>query len=334
MKESIRKKCDLLAQNYGIVQNSAKLDFAQTAALGALIYTNKNALAKEADIRANRKLLHAKVSAFSNLAGHTALALLCKMSLSEDSEAYLDKVIAAYDNFKRGTFHSEYEALAASCMADIADPAAYEEIGREAIEILDKMAERHPMLTGPEDSTAAAMLAMTGLDADAVLSEAEECYQFIKNDGFTFSKDALQSVSLILALSPGAAEEKCQYFQKLRHALAKTGSKISGGQMPILAAFIDLGAAPEQIAADIDEACRYLKTQSGFGDWFGVGYRMRVTLASAVVFQAYREEEGVCSVADTANNAMASVITQQIVVDIIMTMIIIAVVVTAASSRT
>ena len=333
MNERIKAKCDLLAENYNVVQSSAKLDFAQAAALGALIYTGKNANAVEQDIRNNRKLLHSKVSAFSNLVGHTNVALLCKMSLSDDPEAYLDKVISAYSNLKRGIFHSEYEALAASCIADNADPSRYEEIGQKAVEILDKMSELHPWLTGAEDSSIAAMLAMTGLDIDATLAEAEECYKEIKNARFTLSKDALQAVSMILALNSKSKEEKCEYFNRLRNELSNTKSEIFGDQLPILAAFVNVNESTEQIAADIDEANRYLKEKSGFGDWFGIGYKMRVTLAAAVVLQAYQDEAGECAIAEAANNAMASIIAQQIVIDIVMTMIIIAVVVSSSSNH-
>ena len=329
MNEKIKEKCDLLAENYQITQNSAKLDHAQAAALGALIYTSRNARAVEENIRSNRKLLHSKVGAFSKLTGYTNIALLCKMALADDAEAYLDKVIAAYDQLKRGVFHSEYEALAASCIADNAEPSRYEEIAGKAIQILHSMSKIHPLLTGAEDSSIAAMLALTNLDIDATLAEAEVCYNTVKNAKLTLSKDALQSVSMILALNPGDTQEKCNRFNELRNALSKTKSEIFGGQLPILAAFADIDADPKQIAADIDEAARYLKGKSGFGDWFGIGYKMRVTLAAAIVLQTYQEKAGTTAVGE----AMASVITQQIVVDIVMTMILIAVVAYTATSN-
>ena len=329
MNEKIKEKCDLLAENYQITQNSAKLDYAQAAALGALIYTNKNVRADESEIRSNRKLLHSKVGVFSKLVGYTNIALLCKMSLADNAEAYLDKVIAAYDQLKHGLFRSEYEALAASCIADNADSGRYEEIGQKTAQILDKMAKAHPLMTGAEDCSIAAMLAMTELDMDAALAEAEACYNAINKAKFTFSKDALQSVGMILALNPGPAEEKCKRFNDLRDALGKTKSEIFGGQLPILAAFVNTGADPEQIAADIDEASRYLKDKSGFGDWFGIGHEMRVTLAAALVLQTYQEEMAAAIVGE----AVASVITQQIVVDIVMTMIIIAVAASTAASK-
>ena len=317
MNEKIKEKCDLLAENYQITQNSAKLDHAQAAALGALIYTSQNEKAAEEDIRSSRKLLHSKTSGFSSLNGYTNLALLCKMSLADDAEVYLDKVIAAYDHLKRGIFHSEYEALAAVCIADSADPSRYEEIGEKTVDIMNRMSKIHPLLTGASDTSVAAMLALTDYDIDEKLAEAEECYELVNKGKFTLSKDALQSVSMILALSSGSVQEKCERFNSLRNALSKTKSEISGEQLPMLAVFAGTEGEPEQIAADIDEACRYLKDKSGFGNWFGVGYKMRVTLAAAVVLQAYQEASGTAG----AGNTVASVITQQIVLDIVMLMV-------------
>ena len=332
MKSELTAKCDLLAANYETTWKSAKLDYVQAAALGALIYTEKNTAACEEDIRKNRKLLSDKVGVFSHLHGYTNVALLCKMSLAKDAGAYLDKVVAAYDSLKRGILHSEYEALAASTFADFAEPAQYEQLGQKTIEVLDKMHALHPMLTGREDTTVAALLALSGLDIDAALAESEACYEALSKE-VRFSKDSLQSVSMILALSGKPAAEKCERFSAIRGALKDTKSAFMPAQLPILAALVDTEVSPEEIANDIDEAARYLKKKSGFGDWFGVGYKMRTTLAAALVMQTYREKNSAASMTAAVNSAVAGVLTEQIIMAIVMMMITIAVVANSSHNK-
>ena len=333
MDEKLRAKCDLLAENYLITQNSAKLDWSQAAGLGALIYTNMNITASESDIRSNRALLKKKVGAFNNLRGYTDLALLCKMSLKSNPEAYLDNVMAAYDNLRFGFFHSEYEALAASSVADFAEPSQYAAVGQKTSEILDVMQKQHPMLTGHEDVSVAALLAMSDMDVEAKLAEADACYEELKHDHFTFAKDALQSVSMILALSDTPVEEKCARFRALRSSLGDAGTHMFACQLPMLAAMVDTDVPVEQVAKDIDEAAKYLKKKKGFGDILGMGHRMRGVLASAIVLQTYQEQADVSAVNAAAGNAAASVVAQQIILAIIMTIIITSVVVSTTSAN-
>ena len=332
MDANLKAKCDLLADNYKITQNAAKLDFSQAAGLGALIYTNMNIRADESVIRSNRKILKHKVGALSNLRGHTNIALLCKMSLKRDPEAYLDNVVSAYKLLNYGVFRSEYEALAAASIVDFVDPSQYQAIAQKTGQILTEMSRNHPMLTGHEDVAVAALFAMSDLDVEAKLAEAEACYENLRHDHFTFAKDALLSVCMILALSEKPIEEKCERFRQLRNAVNSTDIYMFAGQLPMLAAMVDTDATVDQVARDINEASHYLKGKSGFGSILGMGSSMRNVLASAMALQVYQEDAKASAATATAGNVAAGAIAQQIVLAIVMTIIIIAVVSSSNSS--
>jgi hypothetical protein len=318
MDTKLQEKCDLLAENYKVVNKSAKLDFPEAASLGALIYTGANANASEEDIRANRALLKEKVSIINNLRGNVNIALLCKMSLAKDAEAYLDNVIEAYGLIKRGhIYHDEFEALAATAIVDFAEPAKYDEIAQKTQEIIKKMHEVHPILTNTEDTTIAALLAMSDLDIDAKLEEAEKCYEMLKGDHFKLAKDSLQSICMILALNDMPVEEKCARFSAIRQALKDIGDSMTTEHLAILAALVDIEGTPEEIAAEIKEAEKYLKGKSGFGSIFGIGKQLRMVLASAVILQTKNEALGKAGVAQASANALTAVITEQIIMAII-----------------
>lgn len=316
MDVRLKEKCDLLADNYLVTKSSAKLDFDQAAALGALLYTGENAQASEAVIRENRALLKSKVGMFNNLRGYANLSLLCKMATSDDPNAYVDKVLAAYEGLKQNrVFHSEYEALTASCIADLVEPERYSEVALEAQDILKKMRAAHPLLTGREDTTIAALLVISGLDIDATLAEAEECYDNLKDSGFTLEKDSLQSISMVLALSDKPVAEKCNRFRELRKSLKEAGSSVWADQLPIVAALVDFDEPVEKLVSEVHEADEYLKTKKGFHGILGLGPQMRRVLASALVLQVHDEKK--LGNATATTNALTAVLVQTIIVTII-----------------
>ena len=318
MDAKLQAKCDLFAENFKTVKSSAKLDAVEAAGLGALIYTNANAQANEAEIRKNRSLLHDKVSVANNLRGQVSIALLCKMSLVQDPQNYLDKIINAYNLLKQGhMYHDEYEALAATAIVDFAEPAQHEDIAARTQAIIKKMHEVHPILTNTEDTTVAALLAMSDLDIETTLAAAEECYEILKDDHFTWAKDALQSVCMILALSEQPVQEKCKRFHDIRQAIKDSDGYMSADHLAIIAALVDTDASPTQIASEIKEVETYLKGKRGFGGIFGIGKQMRLVFSAAIILQAKNEEMGRAGIAQAASNALATVITEQIIMAII-----------------
>lgn len=125
MNDVLKLKCDLIEKNYKACRSGAKASMSQAVSLAALIYTAKNKLATEEEIRANRAILKEKTGAFSNLRGLTNLALLAKMSEQEDPGKFIENVIAAYDEIKGKVIRSEFHALAAQVIAENVDPENY-----------------------------------------------------------------------------------------------------------------------------------------------------------------------------------------------------------------
>ena len=81
----------------------------------------------------------------------------------------------------------------------------------------------HPFLTSGEDSIYAAMLALSEQSEEDIVDEAENCYRLLKPE--FFSGNAVQSLSLVLTLCEGSAEEKCNAVMELFRELKARGYK-------------------------------------------------------------------------------------------------------------
>lgn len=313
MNDVLQTKCELLASNYVTVQKSGKLEFGEAATLGAFLLTAQNAVANEEKIRACRKILKSKVGIFSNLRGFTNIALLSRMSNEADPEGYLDRVLAAYDHFgKNEIIRTEYLVLAAMCLVDAAEPARYDEIVSEADIIVDKMVSQHPMLSGQNNSAIAALVALTDIDPDEFLANAEACFQAVRADHPLMSGTALQIASQAMAFSSKSVEEKVARYLGLNDALADAGHKIGGYERAILAAFTDIDANINEVVAQIGEADEFLKHKKGFG-MLGVGQQMRRLYAAALVLQTYDKPDADDGVAATVGSAVTATIIHTII---------------------
>ena len=321
MDAKLEKKVDLLAQNYILVRNAAKLDWGQSVCLGALMFTQRDRLAEESRIRSCRKLLKSKVSYVSNFRGLTSLALLCKMSMQNNPDAYLNDLMEAYKALTADKIlRSESLVYAAEAMAEGVDKDRYEEVAKGAWDALAKMKFAHPFLTSQDDTAIATLLVMSGLDIDTVLANADEIYNRMKDSGFKFNKNALQSISLILALSDKPVEEKCQKFTELRKALKDARHGLGGNEVVLLAAFVNSDMPIETIVEEISAVDDALKGKKGFGNILGCGYEMRRLFAAALVLQAHEENE--VGTVTSQVNALTTIIVQQVITLIILLVVI------------
>ena len=320
-------KCDLLAANYHVVKKSAKLDNTLVQGLGAMMFTQYDCEAVESEIRDCRAIMKSKTGFFSNFNGYTRLALLCKMSLAENAEAYLDAVMSVYENLKQAhVFHSESEVLASSSIVDMVDPAYYQDAIDATLQVFEIMRDQHPLLTTRRDMSLAALLGVSGLDVNPLLDDAEECYQIIRKQSLVLTGEAVQSISAILALHPGSPAEKCERFMQLRNGLKAAGSRLNSEHAPLIAAFVGTSMSADEIIAEVHEADVYLKDKPGFGA-FGLGAQMRRTMAGAMVLKAHEEEigaNGTSSMVDAITTATVQEVIQQIVTTIIITSAVIA----------
>jgi hypothetical protein len=184
-----------------------------------------------------------------------------------------------YDLLKNNFFTSAYLPIAAMIIAEQVSLDDYLRIAQRTRHIYDLMKTNHPFLTSAEDSVFAAMLALSSYSDEHIVAEAEGCYKLLKNE--FFSRNAVQSLSHVLALCPGTPTEKFQRTMNLYHGLRTNGCKYSGdyelANLGVLASI-----QSDTIIQDMADVDYFLSRQRGYG-LLGLGRKQRLMHAGMLV---------------------------------------------------
>lgn len=312
MQEKLKKTIDLFIANKERVQGAFKWDSGYMHPLCSLMYT---AVGEEINIdkmKEAEQLIKNKTGMFSEFRGSTRMAMMAQMSLADDMGAYFDSVKNVYEKLNaKKWFSSEYRIVAAMVIAqNEKDANKYDELVEKTNNLMERMRENHPWLTGEEDTGFAALLAVSDLEADYVVTEMEKCYQLLKDSKKFDSANGMQSLSHILSLELGNSEEKCNRVISIYDGLKARKKKY--GQTYELSTIGGLALSDvevNELVEQIDEVDDYLKTQKGFGA-LGIGGAQRLMYASMLVMQQYTTKENAME-ASALTGIVAIIIAQE-----------------------
>lgn len=279
MRETVINNCKLLVENKEVLN---KTFFGNYEILNIAAACQLTCDGKKVDkdmLKRTNAILKDNTGVFSTLRGFVKIPLISNMLVSGEPEAYVEKVKMAKDYVEKHKFlQSDYHALTADILAKNVNQNEYEKYADAAADIYNRMKKEHPFLTSQEDLPFAMLLAINNADTDAVMKEAENCFNYLKS--YFFSKNSIQSVSHVLALSDKPTEEKCERFLRLLDMLKKAGHKFGKDQgLAVLAALAILDKDDAEIVDDISAADDYLKKCKGFGDFVLGSYRRRMFAA-------------------------------------------------------
>lgn len=285
MRGSLSALCGSFIENRDVFQSAFRMENSCLYPVCAAVFTDKRKKADAERLRECRDLLKGRTGVFSNFRSTAKLVMVAMMAVDSDPEGKLDKALRVYEALKEHFWGSQYLPVAAMFMADVVDPAQYDEAAARTRQIYDLMKKEHPLLTSGEDSVFAAMLALSRLTDEQVVSETETCYRLLKAK--FFSGNAVQSLSHVLALSEGKAEEKCRaaigLFQDLKERGYKYGTDYELATLGVLAMLpVDQSA----VMTDVMEADDFLSGQKGYG-FFGLGRKQRLMHAGMLVTSDY-----------------------------------------------
>ena len=318
MNESLHQKCELLAENYTLIAKDFKWDLDIMCIVAALSYTNSHRKADTAGMKACREILAKKEGIFSDLRSTTELALLSKMAVDNNPEAYLDEVTGVYKKITKGKiFTSSFMVLSALIICDQHKVGQADDIIKKTKTILKKMEKKHPILTGNEDIPMATIMALHSEDDDKMIEEMEECFDILKRK-FPFHKDSVQGLCQVLSLSGKGSEDKCQKIADIYDELKKKGIKYGKStELAALGALVDVNMEPAAIASAISECSDFLKKHKGFGN-LTLGKEYRAMFAAMLVAEEYAPK-GSAGGSGTIAGSIAITIAEEIVMLIIIT---------------
>lgn len=285
MRQSLERICNSFIENRNLLRGRFKWESSYIYPVCANIFCAKSRSVDLEEVAACKALLKSRVGLFSNFRGNLTLPIVSMLASGRSPENRMDQALENYRSLKKYFWGSEYLALSAFLLADMGIGANAEERIARGREIYNRMKKEHPFLTSAEDCVYAVLMAFSELSDEALVADMEACYQLIKKR--FRSGNAAQSVSHVLALSPGTPEEKTERLFQLYEKLRADGRKYGKHyELSTLAAVSVLNGEADQIVRDILDADAFLARQKGYGFW-GVGKATRLMHASMLVSDDY-----------------------------------------------
>ena len=302
MDAALQNMCERFIENRDRVKAAFKWDSSLIYPACANLFC---AAGREADpdrLAQCKQLIKEQTGVFSNFRGNVRPALACMLSMEDDSEGKLGRVISNYQLLKQEFWGSGYLVLVSYYLTDLArnqDAASFAERGKA---LYRRMKKEHPFLTSQEDSVFAVLMAVSEKNDDALVEDMEACYRLLKRR--FFSANAVQTASHVLALSDDSPDEKVERMMALYDAILQAGGKYGRDfELAVLAAQAVLPIDPASAATDMLDADAYLARQKGYGFW-GAGRRARMMHAAMIVSDVYSPQLQADAAAMTGTLAM------------------------------
>lgn len=321
MNLELKRKCELLVKNRDAMQEIFPWDNGSMRLAGSSFFVGLNLNADIRRLKACGEILKQKSGIFSSYRGNIKMPLICKMAISEDPEQYFEDVDSIVQQMKALRWiGTDYKILAAMTLRDHRNMTEIPDAIEKMVSLYQGMKKNHPWLTSGEDVPFAAILAVSDLDTDALMREMENCYQELSQ--IFPDKNALQSLSHILAIGPANTGTKCQKVASICSLLKENKHKYGTGPgLTVLGTLSMLDLTVEQAAAEIMEADDYLKSQKGFGS-FSMGDTVRRMYAALMVMDTHMPPAS-HSHESLVNSVLAMVIAMEVCMMIVMTSVMV-----------
>lgn len=266
---------------------------------GSSFYVGMDLEANTNQLKRCEEVLKRKTGMFSAYRGNIKMPLLCKMATKENPEQYfveIDEIVHQMKEIK--WISNDYKILSAMTLRDHTEMENIPERLHQMLRLYEGMKKNHPWLTDGEDVPFAALLVTSGMDVEVLLDEMERCYQEL---GKKFrNKNAVQSLSHVLAANPVDTTEKCRKVEDIFNQLKERIHKYPNGfELAVLGTLAMLSESTETLVEEIIEADEFLKKQEGFGT-FNVGTEKRRMYAALMVMDTHMPP------ADTAHESLVN----------------------------
>ena len=270
MRDEVRRNCELLIQNRDTVQEAFKWGNSLLGLSAAQMITSKGKRTDVTTLKTCKALIKERTGAFSNFRGNANCAITAMLAVNGSAETLLEDGMQVHEMLKEKLRDSAYLPMAAMSIARLAERTRYEEI----------------------------------------VNKTKEIYDRIKTEHTRYPKNSVQSLSHVLALYDGRAEEKCEKVMELYEMFKACGIKYGTNyELPMLGILAMTKDDYEALAEELSEVSTWLSKQKGFGFWGSVTLKQRLMFAGMLL----QESEGQDEVSETAllQSAIATVVAQE-----------------------
>lgn len=305
LRESVKNKCDLFADNYSKIKSDFKWNDTPSLRLGALLYALESKSTEEQAIRYCKAIIKENTGVFSQFKQTTFFIVATILSLKNQPKSLIQAANKIYHDMKKAGFHSSpYLVLSALYIALQKESWEFPHIIARAKRFYDGMKQQHPFITSSDDYGFATLLAMTDRDVNSTIREIESYYSKLK-ENFSNS-NGIQALSQVLIFGEGDTNLKCNQVVELNRALKNRQCKFgSGTQLSFLGVMSLLNEDSNRLADEVAQTNEYLKTKKGFGYW-SISAKERLMYATALVSRDYLDDLK----KDTMGMALANQVTE------------------------
>lgn len=283
MREEILKRCELLIENRDRMKEVFSWDGGMLWLASGAMYTTKGRKVDTERLQHCKNLIKEQTGVFSNFRGNVRSAVASMIALSDTPEQMLADGLVVHKLLKKDLHDSAFLPLAAMTIVRLTKPEEYEKVVEKTVALYNGMKKEHPLLTSAEDSAFCAMLALSEKSAEVLLSEMEACYKFL-NDNSRFPKNAVQSLSHVLAICDGPVAEKCEKTMELYETLGAYDVKYGKTyELPALGVLAMEHTDYEALAEEIKEVSDWLSKQPGFGLFGSINTKQRAMYAGMML---------------------------------------------------
>lgn len=309
MRNTLLTLCENFIKNRDTIKATFGWENTELYPICAALFTDKRQKVDASKMTYCRDIFKSQVGLFSNFRGTIKLVMISMMAIDAEPEQKLKKALEAYAALKNYFFTSDYLPLAAMIVSGLVRPDQYINVAERAKRIYKLMKDAHPFLTSSEDSVFAALLAISDLNDEQIVMETKCCYDFLKPE--FFSGNAVQSLSHVLALGEGKAEDKCRKTVALFNGLKEQGYRYGKNEeLATLGVLAMLPTDTDSLINDIIEVDNYLSTQKGYGI-FGIDKKQRLMHAGMLVSSDYIDNPNNLTMGSAAIGATISLIVAQ-----------------------
>ena len=274
-------------ENRDIIKKAIKMESSYIYPVAANVFCAAGVKADGEKLKECKKIIKKNAGFASYLKGNVMTVFAAKLCVSPDPEAQFKKVMDIYGILKDHFSRSEYLALLATLLAEKTTIEESERIAARGRALYNMMKKEHPILTSSEDNVMAGFMALSEKNDKQLIDDAESCYDLLRKE---FSdKNAMQTVSHILAMTDGAPEEKVDRIVRMYDMFKKSGHKFGKHEeLPMLAAISVIEADEKEIVDTAVEIDDLLSEQKGYGA-LSLSKKIRLMHAAMLTADLYND---------------------------------------------
>lgn len=222
----LKKKVDLMIENFYQLKNGFKWDAHLLKHFGAMVYATKEKNIDIETIEEVKSYIKSETGWCSQFRGMNIFILASLLSLEKDYKSFFKDMLEIYDRMKeKGFSSSQYLPLATYTIVKEVQKEYWDYSIKRMKLFYDNMKKNHFWLTSHDDYVFAAVLATTDLEVELTSRKIEECYKLLNESGFYKGND-LQTLSHILAIGEEETQQKCRKAKEIYNGLANNKCKL------------------------------------------------------------------------------------------------------------